>query len=235
EVPGARVEERTGHRAAGVVDDHVDATERIRAAVDERCDGVVVVDVDRHGDGAAAEAVDLLRHRLQLLFRAGREHDVRTGLRERERARGADPSSCARDDGRPPVDPETLEHQRALPSTRFAPFASSNPWSSVFHDNVAHLMRTGNFTTPCSASRSPSFTFGSGATASPSPSAPSVGRSSDCSWIDIIALKARVRARASSTVLPFTAADIIDADDWLIEQPCPLMRTSATRSPSSTK
>src|SRR5581483_8759532 len=64
EVPGARVEERTGHRAAGVVDDHVDATERIRAAVDERCDGVVVVDVDRHGDGAAAEAVDLLRHRL---------------------------------------------------------------------------------------------------------------------------------------------------------------------------
>jgi hypothetical protein len=31
-------------------------------------------------------------------------------------------------------------------------------WARVFHDRVAHLMRTGNFTTPRSASRSPSFT-----------------------------------------------------------------------------
>jgi nitroimidazol reductase NimA-like FMN-containing flavoprotein (pyridoxamine 5'-phosphate oxidase superfamily) len=30
----------------------------------------------------------------------------------------------------------------------------------VFQARVAHLMRTGNFTTPCSASRSPSFTSG---------------------------------------------------------------------------
>jgi hypothetical protein len=79
-------------------------------------------------------------------------------------------------------------------------------------------MRTGNFTTPCSASRSPSFTSGSGVGVSvPLPSPPSRRDS----WIVISALNARVSARTSSTVLPFTAADIIEADDWLIEQPCP--------------
>ena len=34
-----------------------------------------------------------------------------------------------------------------------------------------------------------------------------------------MALKARMRRRASSTLLPFTAEDIIEAEDWLIEQP----------------
>ncbi len=39
-----------------------------------------------------------------------------------------------------------------------------------------------------------------------------------------MALKARmVSSCASSTVLPLTAADIIDAEDWLIEQPWPLI------------
>ena len=33
---------------------------------------------------------------------------------------------------------------------------SSRPWARVFHDRVAHLMRTGNLTTPCSAASSPS-------------------------------------------------------------------------------
>ena len=41
-------------------------------------------------------------------------------------------------------------------------------------------------------------------------------------------------ARASSTLLPFTAADIIEADDWLIEQPWPVMRMSEIVPPSST-
>ena len=48
--------------------------------------------------------------------------------------------------------------------------ASSNPWASMGHDSVAHLMRTGNLTTPCSASRSPSLTSGSGGAGSASPS-----------------------------------------------------------------
>ena len=46
-------------------------------------------------------------------------------------------------------------------------------------------------------------------------------------------LKARTVARASATVLPLTAADIIEADDWLIEQPWPPIRMSVT-TPSST-
>ena len=70
------------------------------------------------------------------------------------------------------------------------PRCSSSACWRVFQERVAHLMRTGNFTTPRSASRSPSFTSGSldRLGRSPSPS------SSDCSWIDIIALKAWVRA-----------------------------------------
>ena len=49
----------------------------------------------------------------------------------------------------------------------------------------------------------------------------------------IIALKAWVRASISATVLPFTAADIIEADDWLMEQPVPPMRMSSTTPASS--
>jgi hypothetical protein len=41
------------------------------------------------------------------------------------------------------------------------------------------------------------------------------------------------RARTSSTERPLIAALIIEADDWLIEQPCPSMATSVT-TPSST-
>src|SRR3546814_5256931 len=49
-------------------------------------------------------------------------------------------------------------------------------WARVFQERVAHLMRTGNFTTPRSASRSPSLAPGSSVAAmtsvssSPSPS-----------------------------------------------------------------
>jgi hypothetical protein len=102
----------------------------------------------------------------------------------------------------------------------------------VFHERVAHLMRTGNFTTPRRASRSPSFTSGASGSAAPSsPAAPS----RELSWIDIMALKAFDRSRTSSIERPFTAADIIDAADWLIEQPCPLMRMSRTVSPSRSR
>ena len=62
------------------------------------------------------------------------------------------------------------------------------------------------------------------------PSAPSPSRAS---WTDIIALKVRIRSRTSATVLPFTAADMSDAEDWLIEQPWPANRMSRT-VPSST-
>lgn len=94
---------------------------------------------------------------------------------------------------------------------------SSRALTRVFQDRVAHLMRTGNFTTPRSASRSPSFVPGSASGSSTSSGSPS--ESSSASWIDIIALNALTSSRASDTDLPFTAADIIEADDWLIEQP----------------
>ena len=46
-------------------------------------------------------------------------------------------------------------------------------------------------------------------------------------------LKVRIRSRTSATGLPFTAADMSEADDWLIEQPVPAILMSAT-TPSST-
>ncbi len=49
------------------------------------------------------------------------------------------------------------------------------------------------------------------------------------------ALNARISLRASATVLPFTAADIIDVDAWLIEQPWPAIFRSVTVSPSTTR
>src|SRR5664279_264041 len=54
------------------------------------------------------------------------------------------------------------------------------------------------------------------------------------SWIDIIPLKVRIRSRTSVTGLPLTAADIKEADDWLIEQPVPaIFMFETTPSPTS--
>ncbi len=63
------------------------------------------------------------------------------------------------------------------------------------------------------------------------PSSP-LGPSRRCSWIDIIDLNVRMVARISARLLPLTAVDIMEADDWLIEQPCPVSFTSASWSPS---
>ena len=111
---------------------------------------------------------------------------------------------------------------------------SSRPWVNVFQLSVAHLIRTGNLTTPCSAASSPSASMSmtSGSAASPPPpSAPSDG--SVDSWIDIICLKVPISSRTSASDLPLTAADMSEADDWLIEQPVPAILMSA-RTPSST-
>src|SRR5262249_35457488 len=67
----------------------------------------------------------------------------------------------------------------------------SSASSNVFQASVAHLIRTGNFTTPCNASRSPSAT-----SAEPSPSP------SPASSIDIIPLNRRTSARTSGTERP---------------------------------
>ncbi len=52
--------------------------------------------------------------------------------------------------------------------------------------------------------------------------------------MDIIDLNARTSRRASSSDLPLTACDIIDAELWLIEQPWPVTFTSTTVPSSST-
>ena len=92
----------------------------------------------------------------------------------------------------------------------------------VFHDSVAHLMRTRELHDALQRLEVAELDARRPASARRRRRRRRRARS----WIDIIALNARVRSRTSSTVLPFTAADIIDADDWLIEQPWPAMRTS---------
>ena len=49
------------------------------------------------------------------------------------------------------------------------------------------------------------------------------------------ALNAFTRARASSTLRPLTADVIIEADDWLIEQPWPATLTSLMHPPATSK
>ena len=44
--------------------------------------------------------------------------------------------------------------------------------------------------------------------------------------MDIMPLKVRIRSRTSATGLPFTAADMSEADDWLMEQPVPAILMS---------
>ena len=80
EEPGARVHERAGHGAAGVVDDDVDAAELGHRPGDDVFDGFVVVDVARDHERAPAEAADLLGDRVELLLGARREHDVGAGF-----------------------------------------------------------------------------------------------------------------------------------------------------------
>ena len=76
------------------------------------------------------------------------------------------------------------------------------------------------------------MSMASGSAASPAPpSAPSDGRVD--SWIDIICLNVPISSRTSASDLPLTAADMSEADDWLIEQPVPAILMSA-RTPSST-
>src|SRR5664280_510757 len=147
---------------------------------------------------------------------------VTAGARRHPRSRHRGPPGSAR----------TGQAARAAQTSAVA---SSSPWDSVFQLRVAHLIRTGNLTTPCSAASSPrasmSMASGSGASSGSPPSPAAAG--SVASWIDIIPLKVAISSRASSTVLTLTAAHISDADDWLIEQPVPPILMSAT-TPSST-
>src|SRR5215208_2941971 len=87
---------------------------------------------------------------------------------------------------------------------------SSSPCWKAVQARVAHLMREGYWMTPLSAARSSC----SGNSLSPT----------------IMLLKCEICAFAASRLLPINRSVIIEAEAWLIEQPCPLNLTSATLS-----
>ncbi len=65
------------------------------------------------------------------------------------------------------------------------------------------------------------------------PGPPPAAAGSVDSWMDIMPLKVWISWRTSGTGLPFTAADMRDADDWLMEHPVPAILMSDT-TPSLT-
>ena len=77
-------------------------------------------------------------------------------------------------------------------------------------------MRTGNFTTPCRAASSPSASrsIASGSSGSPRRRSEGAPRGSI-----IIALNVLIELAHLAERLPLTAADMSEAEDWLIEQP----------------
>ena len=112
---GRRVEERAGHGAADVVHDDVDAPELLGGDVGEAGDRVEVAQVGRHDDRLPAERLDLLGHRVELLLRARREHDVGARLGQRQRRGGADAAPRAGHDRHLVVDAEpVLDHPAKL-------------------------------------------------------------------------------------------------------------------------
>ena len=69
--PGRRVEQWPGHRAADVVDEHVDPAERLGRGVGEAGDRVEIGQVGRDDDGPATGRLDLRRHGAELFLGPG--------------------------------------------------------------------------------------------------------------------------------------------------------------------
>ena len=78
----ARVEERPGARAAGVVHHHVDASELRHRPVDELLEVRGLAHVARHDDGATSRGTHVGSHLVELVLRARRDHHVGAGGRE---------------------------------------------------------------------------------------------------------------------------------------------------------
>ena len=89
------------HRHPGVVEQQVDRAELLVRALRERLDGVPRGHVGLDGEAAHAARGDLLRR----LRREGavdvRDHDVRSGIRERKADRAPDARGSAGDHGDP--------------------------------------------------------------------------------------------------------------------------------------
>ena len=93
---------------AGVVDQHVDASE---AALDDLDDLTPVLGrghVARHGERSRAPSLEIARDRGEALLAAGDERDLRPALRERGGDVRADAARGARDDGGGSLQLETM-------------------------------------------------------------------------------------------------------------------------------
>ena len=113
EEPGARVEERAGHRAAGVVHDDVDAAELRDRARDDLLEHVVVVDVGRDDERLAAGGAHVGGDLVELLLRARGQDDVGARVGERAGDRRADAAPGAGDDRDLAVEAKCVERAHA--------------------------------------------------------------------------------------------------------------------------
>ena len=86
-------------RAAGIVDQDVQAAESADGRGDEVADGLGAVEIAREGQDIGARGVaDLLRRLVQVLLRAAAQGQLRSLVREHLRARPTEPLARAADD-----------------------------------------------------------------------------------------------------------------------------------------
>ena len=102
-----------GGADAGVVDEHVDAAERLHRGVDERLAVLGLGDVGGDGDRLPARLLDELLRLLQLLDPPGAERHVRARLGERLGERHAEPRRGPRHDRDLAVQLEPVEYAHA--------------------------------------------------------------------------------------------------------------------------
>ena len=76
------IHQRSGHRAADIVHEDVDATELGGGHFCESGDGVEVGEVARHGDGPSPHRFDLGGHLIELGLGPSGKDDVRSALGE---------------------------------------------------------------------------------------------------------------------------------------------------------
>jgi hypothetical protein len=113
--PGRGLQEGPGHRAADVVDHHVDAAERGPGRLGQPGDGVEVGQVGGDHLGPPARRGDPGRHLGELLGRARRQQHVGPGLGQGHGGGGADAPPGTGDDGGPIGQQESVEdHGAAL-------------------------------------------------------------------------------------------------------------------------